>query len=195
MTRNVTCRAQAFIVAVGMAFAASTAYAGTITLDFNDSRYLGSVSDPTPASPFADFQRVQNLLSVALGMSDTILGTGGGGANTALYVRSLIASMGSVSGDSCGQGGNGNEHFAIGCDYFIQKYAGTGNEGNAYVWFIGDLPAGTTDIETPILDAEGFQANQWQAFNKVSVPEPGSASLMVLGLLGLALARRKFQAQ
>jgi len=185
---------QSYVLAAGIVMLASTAQAGTIELKFDgtDDRYLGSVSNPTPASPFADFQRVSNLLTVGSGLTLEIVGTGRGGANTADYFRTANYSSLSGVGESCGQGGNGNEHFAIGCDYFIQKYAGTGQNGNAYVWFIGDLDASVDDIETPAWDSEGFHANQWQAFGSVSVPEPNTLSLMILGLLGLALARKKF---
>jgi len=180
-----------YFLAMGIVFSA-TAHAGLLELDFGDDRYLGSVSNPTPASPAADLQRVTNLLTVGLGDTDTILGTGGGGANTADYMRSFVDVSSGVGG-SCGQGGNGNEHFAIGCDYFIQKYSGTGNQGNAYVWYIGGLDAGVDDLETPAWDGEGFHANQWQAFGSAAgVPEPNALSLMILGLLGLGLARKKF---
>jgi hypothetical protein len=173
-----------FCCCVGLA--ASQASAAVISLDFDDAYYLGSISNPTPASPAADKERVQNLLTVALGTTEFIAGSGGGGASDSDYTRSLIFPVLPPVDDSCDKkGGNGNEEKAIGCVYFIQKYTGTRNQGNAYVWYIAGLGTAGDDLQTPVADSEGFQAGQWQAFGAgriTPVPEPGTFLLLALGL-------------
>jgi hypothetical protein len=179
-------------------------------LDFYDDYYLGSISDPTPASPAADKERVVHLASLSAPSSDTYTGTF---ADEALYLRSDKYSSLTLPevGDDCSQGGNGNVFKAAGCDYLIQKYGGNGgpnsDNGNAYVWYIGDLVFLPGDkLETPDRDTlvvcdkqpaptckngKGDQANQWQAFGGTSIPEPSILALFGLGLLGLGFARRR----
>jgi hypothetical protein len=182
-------------------------------LDFYDEHYLGSISDPTPASSAADKERVTRL--VDLGFTGSPVSLPGIIADPADYLRSgNHLTLESPVGDDCSQGGNGNVFKAAGCDYIIQKYGGSGAEpkgpdnGNAYVWYIGDLIFGDDDIlTTPDWDTDvvcksdpvgktckngkGDHANQWQAFGGTSIPEPSILALFGLGLLGLGFARRR----
>jgi hypothetical protein len=136
---------------------------------------------------------MENLLSVALGSTVEIIGSGGGGANTSDYMRSLnLAVLPGVS-TQCAMGGNGNVSNAIGCAFYVQKYSGTRNQGNAYVWFIDGLGSPGDLLDTPTVDLQGFRAGQWTAFNAVrtaSVPAPHSIWLLATGLAVLFVRRR-----
>jgi hypothetical protein len=161
---------------------ASVARADNLTI--NDSRYLGSITPGTPASPGDQVGFINHLIDLAPGTQNDVFG-----GNT--YDRSNVPCVGCPDAVLAGNFRDDAAPFnpinlGNGWQYLLAKY---GLED--HVWNISGLTGGGHTIPT---EAPGGGLSHYTLFNPgTTVPEPNSLLLLGSAITLLGLARRWFR--
>ena len=166
------------------------------TLTVGDAHYLGLVNDGIPSNLANEVVYINTLLDQLAPSGPTLVGS-------ETYTRSANDCGGPCS-DAVLAGAvkqdNSNTTYdidALGIQYILGKY--DARQAGAYVWYVGDLTGVITLPATAgTCGASGCGLSHTSVFYSTDrppqeLPEPGTLAVAGLGLLGVALSRRRKQ--
>jgi hypothetical protein len=175
-------------IACGLALALSATTAQALTiLTVGDTYYLGEV-DPGTGSPATEADKLNTLLTVDIGTTDTIDGV--------FYDRSsnvLCGTLNNTCPEATAVGHIGDDSPPIqfaNIDVTDWTYL-KGKYGNVmHVWYVADI---NDVVNIPETTGPGGGLSHWILYNPTTTVPDGGATLGLLGLgmLGLGMLRRR----
>jgi hypothetical protein len=154
-----------------------------IPLTIGDAKYLGSINDGIPSNPSDEAGYINNLVTLAAGAGNTVIGT-----ETYNRVGSTLAGPfpAATSTDSVKDESGGTTIDATGFTYVIGKY--DAHLAGSLVWMIGP-----GDGEVTLPDKyNGKGLSHISLYNPTAVVDGGTTiALLGLGLMGLGFVSRR----
>ena len=175
----------AIVFVLGLVLIVTNAQAAIITPVYGDTSYVGLINDGIPSSGADELVYVTNLITLAAGAGNTVIGT-------EIYNRidSTVAPLPPVVA-FLGKDETGPLSWTVGTNdpfYVLGKYA-AGNAGS-WVWLV-DGSIGDT-VTLPATFGQ-FGLSHISAFSTttISIPEAGALLMFGTGLVGLVVYRRR----
>lgn len=174
-------------VALTLMFSASSASA--LDLQVNGGpNYVGRYSPPEPASASAEVGYINNLIDLAQGAGNTVVG-----GVTYNRVGSTVAGAlpdASIANASKDETGNNSFNLSNYTGYIVGKYDGP--NGFGFVWYLVNFSGPLTVPTDGESCAKGCGLSHVSFYGNVGVPDGGTTlSLLGLGFLGLGFLRRR----
>jgi len=180
MKTTLTKLATIALLAVGLTSSA-------MALSTSSAEYIGYINPNVPSNPASEVERINELITLALGDSVSFDGqtiTRDGPYNGVTPMATLAGAIKDETGSTTVD--------VTGFEYLLGKYDAMG--AGALVFYVGDLTGNQTLPGT----FSGNALSHWSLYNATgsSVPDGGTtAALIGLGLVGMSfIARRKTSA-
>lgn len=154
-------------------------------LALGDADYVGLINDGIPSSPAAEVGYINNLITLAPGTGDTVIGTETYNRISSTLVGPLpVAELaGAIKDESEGV----VSLDATGFEYVLAKYDAA--QAGSLVWY---MEGGFSGVVTPQATLNGLGLSHISAYNATTrVPEPTSLTLLGGCLIALAFIGRR----